>query len=59
MCLDIVQYLLISFNTRVIYIVYDVDENSNEINQKRQMQKLTKGSMKTYTKIAETQITQS
>ena len=47
-CLDIVSYILIYFSKCFIYIVYDFDENYNEINQKRQMQKLTKGSMMTY-----------
>ena len=47
-CLDIVWYMLISFNRGVIYIVYDIDDKSDEINQKRQMQKLPKDSMITY-----------
>ena len=40
--------LLIFLNNDFIYTVYDLDENSDGINQKRQMQKSTKGSMITY-----------
>ena len=46
--LDIVWYGLIYSSKDYIYIVYDDDESFNEINQKTQMQKLTKGSMITY-----------
>ena len=40
-CLDIAQ--------DIIYIVHDLDENSDEINPKKLMLKSTKGSMMTYT----------
>ena len=45
------RYCLIGFdmfNKGVIYMVYDLDENYDEINQKRQMPKLTKGSIIAY-----------
>ena len=41
-------FSLIYCNTDCLYVVSGLDENSSEINQQRQMQKLTKSYMITY-----------